>query len=57
MRWVWQILVDAGSLAAFTILVIKGHPYASVVPAIALLTFQIRDRRPATPNAAESKKQ
>jgi len=45
MRWVWQILVDLGSLASFTFLVYHGHYVASAVPIVSLFTFQIRDRK------------
>jgi hypothetical protein len=43
--WIYMILIDAGSLAAFTCLICRGHPFAAAVPAIALLTFEVK-RRP-----------
>lgn len=45
MRWMWQILVDLGSLASFTVLIIYGHYFAAILPAVVLLTFQIRERK------------
>lgn len=42
MVWVYAILVDCGSLAAFTFLILHGHPYAAIVPAVVVLTTEIR---------------
>ena len=42
MSWLWQIVIDLSSLAAFTLLVMHDHPYAAIVPALGFLTYQVK---------------
>ncbi len=47
MMWVYAIVVDLGAMAAFTILILHGHPYASIIPALVSLTFTIKTGKAA----------
>lgn len=44
MAWLWLIIVDLASLAAFVFLILRDHPYAAIVPGIVLFAASFTNK-------------